>query len=213
VDCTGVRNRVVAVQQLKEDSAMTFTDSIQTCFRKFVTFSGRAGRAEYWWFVLFVFLVSAALSVVDAMIWGPYVSEVTRATRDASGAIQTTISTRQEYGNGPFASLWGLVSLLPLLAAGWRRLHDTGRPGWVLFLPWIIMLAVVLGMFAAMGASSGAWSTAETGLIQAENFGVGKIFLSVLAIFIPFIALFVFLCQKSQPGTNRFGPNPYEVPA
>ncbi|MFN7596082.1 MAG: hypothetical protein ACK5PT_04900, partial [Cereibacter sp.] len=65
----------------------------------------------------------------------------------------------------------------------------------------------------AMGASSGAWSTAETGLIQAENFGVGKIFLSVLAIFIPFIALFVFLCQKSQPGTNRFGPNPYEVPA
>ena len=35
---------------------MTFTQSVRTCFRKYVTFSGRATRPEYWYFVLFIIL-------------------------------------------------------------------------------------------------------------------------------------------------------------
>ncbi|MCZ8235565.1 MAG: DUF805 domain-containing protein [Inhella sp.] len=37
---------------------MGFTDAIKTCFSKYATFSGRATRAEYWWFFLFTFLGS-----------------------------------------------------------------------------------------------------------------------------------------------------------
>lgn len=36
---------------------MTFGQSIKTCFSKYVTFSGRATRSEYWWFALFCFIV------------------------------------------------------------------------------------------------------------------------------------------------------------
>ena len=43
---------------------MDFFESIKTCLRKYATFGGRAGRPEYWWFMLFVFLASAAASVV-----------------------------------------------------------------------------------------------------------------------------------------------------
>ena len=31
---------------------MTFTEAIRTCFQKYATFSGRARRSEFWWFVL-----------------------------------------------------------------------------------------------------------------------------------------------------------------
>lgn len=31
---------------------MNFTQSVKTCFSKYLDFSGRASRPEYWWFVL-----------------------------------------------------------------------------------------------------------------------------------------------------------------
>jgi len=49
---------------------MTFIESISTCFSKYVTFDGRAGRSEYWWWVLFTFLVSVALGIVSETLQG-----------------------------------------------------------------------------------------------------------------------------------------------
>jgi uncharacterized membrane protein YhaH (DUF805 family) len=43
---------------------MDFGQAIKTCLNKYATFDGRAGRSEFWWFVLFNFLVSAAASIV-----------------------------------------------------------------------------------------------------------------------------------------------------
>jgi len=43
---------------------MNFTDAISTCFTKYADFTGRAKRAEYWWFVLFMVLVSLLLHFV-----------------------------------------------------------------------------------------------------------------------------------------------------
>lgn len=37
---------------------MSFMDAIKTCFSKYFDFSGRARRSEYWWFYLFVFILS-----------------------------------------------------------------------------------------------------------------------------------------------------------
>ncbi|MDB5745730.1 MAG: hypothetical protein JWP72_578 [Massilia sp.] len=44
---------------------MTFTESISTCFSKYATFDGTASRSEYWWFVLFLFVTGAVLSIVS----------------------------------------------------------------------------------------------------------------------------------------------------
>lgn len=44
---------------------MTFVESIQTCFSKYATFSGRASRSEYWWFCLFNFLVAIILAMLE----------------------------------------------------------------------------------------------------------------------------------------------------
>jgi uncharacterized membrane protein YhaH (DUF805 family) len=32
---------------------MNFIESIQTCYKKFFDFSGRASKSEYWWFQLY----------------------------------------------------------------------------------------------------------------------------------------------------------------
>ena len=45
---------------------MSFTESISTCFRKYIVFSGRAQRSEYWWFFLFTFAISVVLGIIAA---------------------------------------------------------------------------------------------------------------------------------------------------
>ena len=36
---------------------MNFIESIQTCYKKFFDFSGRASKSEYWWFQLFQIII------------------------------------------------------------------------------------------------------------------------------------------------------------
>ena len=100
---------------------MGFTDAIKTCFNKYADFNGRAKRPEYWWYWLFIFLVSLA---------------ITALSRSASG-------------------LFSLVTLLPSIAVGARRLHDTDRSGWWLllfFLP-LIGAIVLLVWFCTKGTN------------------------------------------------------------
>lgn len=95
---------------------MTFQESIKVCFQKYADFNGRAKRPEFWWFVLFLFLVSLALGVVSDVL----------------------------------SALFSLATLIPSLAAGARRLHDTGRSGWLQLLGLIPILGwLVLIYFCA----------------------------------------------------------------
>jgi uncharacterized membrane protein YhaH (DUF805 family) len=43
---------------------MDFGQAIKNCLNNYATFTGRAGRAEFWWFFLFNLLASMAASVV-----------------------------------------------------------------------------------------------------------------------------------------------------
>ncbi|HLD09877.1 MAG TPA: DUF805 domain-containing protein [Methylophilaceae bacterium] len=101
---------------------MTFAESIKLCFSKYADFNGRAKRPEYWWFALFIFLVSLALNMASEVLSG----------------------------------IFGLATLVPSLAAGARRLHDTNRSGWWQLL-WIIPVIgwiVVIVFLAQEGEST-----------------------------------------------------------
>ena len=106
---------------------MTFPESIQTCLaEKYMDFSGRADRSEYWWFFLFQLLLNVVVSL-------------TAAISENLSAILTLIV--------------GLGLLLPGLAVAVRRLHDTNRSGWWLLLMlipilgwiWLIVLYLIKG--------------------------------------------------------------------
>ena len=47
-------------------TSMTFGKSISTCLSKYVDFNGRASLPEYWWFYLFVVLLSWGAMIVDS---------------------------------------------------------------------------------------------------------------------------------------------------
>lgn len=43
-----------------------FVDAVTTCLRKYVDFSGRANRSEFWFFVLFVSIIGFVLGVIGS---------------------------------------------------------------------------------------------------------------------------------------------------
>lgn len=89
--------------------------------------------------------------------------------------------------------LFSLAFLLPSISVTVRRLHDTGHSGW-----WYLL--DVAGLALSQTANQ---------LLSPENLLVPSLMvLGALAIMLP---VFVWVCTDSQPGTNRFGPNPKGV--
>ncbi|QRM27938.1 DUF805 domain-containing protein [Microvirga sp. VF16] len=100
---------------------MDFGQAIKTCLNKYATFSGRAQRSEYWYFFLFIIIVDIVASILDTAIFGDM-------------SVLYLIAT--------------LALLLPSIAAGVRRLHDTDKSGWWLLLGLIpVVGAIVLIVF------------------------------------------------------------------
>lgn len=48
---------------------MSFIESVASCFSNYITFSGRAPRSKYWWFVPFMLIANAVLSSVDSLVF------------------------------------------------------------------------------------------------------------------------------------------------
>jgi len=101
---------------------MDFGQAIKTCFNKYATFSGRAGRSEFWWFVLFSLLVTGGASIIGQRLES-LVSLALLLPSLAVGARRL-----HDIGkSGWFQLLW----LVPLI--GWAILVywavQTGDPG------------------------------------------------------------------------------------
>jgi len=170
---------------------MSFSDSVKACLSKYVTFSGRAGRPEYWWFILFVLVVSAVFSMIDAAIFG--VDPVTRQP------------------NGLLRPLFTLAIVLPMFAAGWRRMHDTGRPGWYLLLPMLVSLStaifIMMGVLTFSGLqNAGADPDALMG--PAAFLGVTGMFTAMVVQLVLAIMLIWWLTRPSDGDANEYGPAP-----
>jgi len=71
---------------------MTFQESIRVCFSKYADFNGRADRSEYWWFILFIVIVSMATSMLSSVLSGlfslatllPSIAAATRRLHDTN---------------------------------------------------------------------------------------------------------------------------------
>ena len=72
----------------------------------------------------------------------------------AAGALDAALGTW-----GAIGGLYGLAMLIPGLAVGVRRLHDTGKSGWMLLIAFIpviglIWLLVLLATDSTSGSNS-----------------------------------------------------------
>ena len=168
---------------------MGLTQAVKTCLGKYAVFSGRATRSEYWWFVLFVILVGVVLALIDTAIFG-----VNPETGEASGIL---------------SPLFQLAVFLPMLAAGWRRLHDTGRPGWYLLLPMalsVVTMIILFGGIAVFAMLERGVDDPEVLRGPAEFLGITGVLVVLALQFGLTVLLIWWLTRPSEDGPIRVGP-------
>ena len=96
---------------------MDLPTAVKTCLNKYATFSGRAPRSEYWYWVLAYVIVMTILTMVAP---GP------------TG------------GPGVLSNIFALLILLPSIAVGARRLHDIDKSGWWMLLAFIPIIGTII---------------------------------------------------------------------
>ena len=91
------------------------------------------------------------------------------------------------------SDIWSIAIFFPSLAVTVRRLHDVGKSGWYVLLFWLVVILCSLMMFMA-----------------GDKDLIGVAIFEMLLMFAAIIVFIVWLCRDSQPGENKWGPNPKE---
>ncbi len=101
--------------------------------KNYAVFTGRTRRSEYWFFVLFNLIIGFVLGVID-------------------GLLNLSIGKN----TGVLGTIYSLAVFIPSIAVMVRRLHDTNRSGWWIFIGLIpIVGAIVLIIFAIQDGTPG----------------------------------------------------------
>ena len=155
---------------------MKFSNAVEAGYRNYFNFSGRAGRAEFWWFWLWDIILTAVFA-------GFLISGLMLLRQHAAGAIVVLL----------ISLIFGIAllgTIIPIYAVQVRRLHDAGHSGW-----WIggeILLSAFRGGLHAAMRHNPASDLFAISLVS------GLIWLGVS------IAIFVFLVQPSRGGQRGY---------
>ena len=147
--------------------------------KKYADFSGRAPRAEFWWFYLLMLITVIVAMIIDSVIgskvFGPY---------------------------GIVACLALAALLLPYLGVAVRRLHDTNRTGW-----WIAGPIVLYGIGMFLMGPALTDPTMMSDPAAMGSMGTASIFLILGGIL--GIVVLVFFLMGGTKGPNKYGEDPY----
>nr|WP_280925101.1 DUF805 domain-containing protein [Bifidobacterium sp. ESL0784] len=152
--------------------------AIKRFFAKYLRFSGRSSRSEYWWPDLLILVVGLALLIIDKTVLG------------RNGSLLDVI--------------WILAIFVPILAVSIRRLHDSNKSGWWILLP---IASIAVGAIIVVIASSAANVSISTLVLNAGHIGSGTAFAVVIAGIIDFIAAvfwIVLMTLAPNPAGARF---------
>lgn len=97
---------------------VSFGEAIKRAFSKYCCFTGRASRSEFWWWRLFLGIISFVLNILSSV----FMAGAITAGSTGMGAGSLIISI--------LMIIFGLVCFLPDLGLTFRRLHDAGHSGW-----------------------------------------------------------------------------------
>lgn len=95
---------------------MTFTESIGICLKKYTEFNGRAARSEFWWWVLFTFLLSA---------FSQMVSETLASIISLAVFLPSIAVTSRRLHDIGRSGWWQLIGLIPII-------------GWIVMIFWCV---------------------------------------------------------------------------
>ena len=115
---------------------------VDTFKKKYADFSGRASRSEYWFFTLFLTLISIPLFII--LLSSVALSDGASDSMPISSKISLVI-----------LMLFAFAIIIPSLAITVRRLHDVGRSGWWYLITLVPLGGLVLFIFTLLESESG----------------------------------------------------------
>ncbi len=162
--------------------------AIKNGLTKLFVFSGRTTRSEYWWFVTPFYIL--AIKPIGL----------------------TFEATDEPYSNGTTVLILVFLFAASVTSVGVRRAHDAGSAG--------VLFAVLLWTSAVLwvGLATGFYGlhSSETNISQSHAYWsreyatrfwiIGYMVPPLITVLIAAASLF-----PSQPGPNKYGPNPHEV--
>lgn len=128
-------------------------------FKNYANFSGRSRRSEYWMAAVANFLLVLITSVVFGIM---IVSEFEEMSRVVDFKMMYDIPVKfSDFGSlGIYAVvmlLYALITFIPSLSLQVRRLHDTGKSGWLLLLSLIPTVgSIIIFVFMVLDSTPGA---------------------------------------------------------
>ena len=179
---------------------MSLGQAVKQCLRKYASFSGRATRAEFWWWVLVSNLVVVGVTIVD-------------------GALSAFLVSLGIPFVSPLGILLAIGIFLPSLAVAVRRLHDIGKSGWWLLVWYVTYLVASLTLLVSLvvvfvllllgetGGSEFAESVLESGEV-ALFILLGLACLALAAMLAVVAWSLVWLVRQGEGFPNRYGEDP-----
>lgn len=158
--------------------AIGFGEAIESYFKNYVNFSGRATRSEYWYAYLFNLIIGLVLSAFQ-----------TGFSLSGNNTLYNTFAV--------VSVIYSLAVFLPSLSVAVRRFHDAGKSGWLYFalavlclISYIVFIACAVVMF--LKATFGG-----TLLFLFIVFAIAAVVFALMPIY--------YFCKKSDKD-NKYGP-------
>lgn len=113
---------------------MGFVDAVKSFYKRYVDFSGRSSRSEYWWVQLFYIIASIILilPLIIAIVGSP------------NGELRDS----DKIWIAPIV-IFVLAGIIPMIALTVRRFHDQDKSGWFYllnFIPYVGGIIVIVFM-------------------------------------------------------------------
>ncbi len=181
---------------------------------RYAEFEGRSNRAEYWLFILLIYLVTGAgygLIYLCSLKGGHF-------------DLDHFLANYMQFS--PLMSVVSLGTLVPYLAVSVRRLHDSGRTGWWLIGPVIVSFVSYIVFFVVKGSEvmtimmnmAEQMNTLDmSGSAMMNPVPILKLEWPLFQLMLPWVmipsiaaqlVLWVLMLLPGNTGDNRFGAPP-----
>lgn len=177
-------------------------------------FNGRDARQTFWFYVLFLVIAQFAISMVISIpLTGSMLGDAFVATKQGASAADVEARMVGHLSTMMRASMWlsvvlSLASSAMMAAAFTRRLHDSGKTGWIALATFAIQVIALVLVFTTIDDAVRLVTLTQSGDMLAVQALQKKFAVQSLLGWVPTAIVVVFGVWPSTKGDNRYGPEP-----
>ncbi|MCJ2186351.1 DUF805 domain-containing protein [Novosphingobium beihaiensis] len=181
-------------------------------------FSGRDSRSTFWFYILFLVIIQIVLYIgFTVFMGGAMMVDAVQSARDGANEAAVQHQVVLKMAGMMRTTMWMSVTLSAVMtamtaASFTRRLHDSGKSGWIMGLAVVLQLLTIvlsIGMIGDLVTYMSSLKFDDPAAMQAAaRAQQGKTMLPNLAGWASYLIVIVFGVWPSSDGDNRYGPEP-----